>query len=172
MSKGSSVTLRPVELADATVIQTLANHPDILAMTDLPNPYLPGSAELWIQNAIISRSKGQAYECVILDLSDDIVGVCGFIDIDSQENAAEMGFWLGRPYWGKGYAIAACRSLIAYGRQALGLQHVVARTLVDNFASRRILESLGFTQTALEEVIGQEEGQSTTLVHYQLDLGN
>ena len=170
MPKGSSIKLRPVELHDAPTIQELANHPDILAMTDLPNPYTPGSAELWIQNAMLNRARGRAYECVILDLSETIVGVCSFIDIDQTEHAAEMGFWLGRAYWGKGYAIAACRALINYGIETLELQYIVARTLVENYASRHILESLGFVQTALEESIDETASQHRTLIHYQLDF--
>ena len=54
-----------------------------------------------------------------------------------------MGYWIGRPYWGRGYATEACTALVDIAR-ALGLGSLEGSHFVDNPASARVLEKLGF----------------------------
>jgi len=168
MPSQGTISIRPVEITDARRIQQLANHPDILKHTDLPDPYEPGTAEIWIQNAVITRAKGDAYECVIELKTDGVIGVCGYIDIEASEHSAEMGFWLGRDYWGNGYGKEACQQLIAMGLEQFQLDYITARVYLDNYVSRHLLESLGFEQMALEEKIVKDKSNVRSVMHYQL----
>ena len=70
-----------------------------------------------------------------------LVGSCGLGRRPS--GAVEMGYWISRPYWGRGVATEACRALIDIGR-TLGLAQLEGSHFVDNPASGRVLEKLGF----------------------------
>lgn len=70
-----------------------------------------------------------------------LVGSCGLGRRAS--GAVEMGYWIARPYWGRGFATEACRALIEIAR-TLGLGSLEGSHFVDNPASARVLEKLGF----------------------------
>lgn len=61
---------------------------------------------------------------------------------------AELGYRLRRAAWGKGYATEGSRALIDKGFTEFGVRRVVAETLADNWASRRVLEKSGLIQVA------------------------
>jgi RimJ/RimL family protein N-acetyltransferase len=62
--------------------------------------------------------------------------------------AVELGYWLARPFWGRGFATEACAALIAMA-EALGLERIEGSHFLDNPASGRVLEKLGFEPTGL-----------------------
>jgi ribosomal-protein-alanine N-acetyltransferase len=64
---------------------------------------------------------------------------------DVERFGAELGYWLGRPYWGQGLTTAAVRAVTGYGFEALGLERVFALPYARNPASARVLEKAGFT---------------------------
>ena len=70
-----------------------------------------------------------------------LVGSCGLGRRPS--GAVEMGYWIARPYWGLGFATEACGALIEIAR-ALGLDSLEGAHFIDNPASARVLEKLGF----------------------------
>jgi len=70
-----------------------------------------------------------------------LVGACGLSRRPS--GAVEMGYWIARPFWGRGYATEACRALIDIAA-TLGLPTVEGSHFLDNPASARVLEKLGF----------------------------
>jgi RimJ/RimL family protein N-acetyltransferase len=75
-----------------------------------------------------------------------LVGSCGLGRRPS--GAVEMGYWIARPYWGRGIATEACRALIAIAR-ALGLPQLEGSHFTDNPASARVLEKLGFAPVGI-----------------------
>lgn len=70
-----------------------------------------------------------------------LVGACGLQRRPSR--AVEMGYWIARPFWGRGYASEACAALVEIGR-ALDLVSLEASHFIDNPASARVLDKLGF----------------------------
>src|SRR6059058_4927091 len=70
-----------------------------------------------------------------------LVGSCGLARRSS--GAVEMGYWIARPFWGRGYATEACAALIQIAR-TLGLSRLEASHFLDNPASARVLDKLGF----------------------------
>ena len=75
-----------------------------------------------------------------------LVGSCGLGRRPS--GAVEMGYWIARPYWGRGFATEACRALVEIAR-ALGLAALEGSHFIDNPASARVLEKLGFEPRGL-----------------------
>lgn len=63
------------------------------------------------------------------------------------DGAAELGYWIARPYWGLGYGTEAARAVIAIARHGLRLRTLSAGHFIDNPASGRILEKIGFRAT-------------------------
>jgi RimJ/RimL family protein N-acetyltransferase len=80
------------------------------------------------------------------DGAPNLVGSCGLGRRAS--GAVEMGYWIARPHWGRGYATEACRALIEIAR-TLGLASLEGSHFLDNPASARVLEKLGFEPTGL-----------------------
>ena len=75
-----------------------------------------------------------------------LVGACGLGRRPS--GAVEMGYWIARSHWGRGLATEACTALIDIAR-TLGLARLEASHFIDNPASARVLEKLGFESTGL-----------------------
>jgi RimJ/RimL family protein N-acetyltransferase len=141
--KTERLTLRAPRREDVEVIARLANDRRIAVNTArLPHPYGIDDAEQFI--AAVNRQDGEATFVITLD--GMLIGACG---IDPREGGPEIGYWLGVPYWGRGYATEAVRAVIdhAFG----GIQHEVlhAGARVSNPASRRVLEKCGFQWTGV-----------------------
>lgn len=58
---------------------------------------------------------------------------------------AELGYWIGKPYWGQGYMTEAARAVIEFGFQQLSLNRIVAYAMTKNPASSRVMEKNGMT---------------------------
>ena len=156
----AAVTLEPVGWHHVRDIQALAEDPAIGATTNLPVPYPPDGAEQFVRAAIEKRLSGEErLFAVIADASgtdgSKLVGVCGLLGIKSgaeepgRSAQAELGYWIGRPYWGHGYATAAARLATDLAFRDLGTERLIAMCLETNDASRRILEKIGFRFTGL-----------------------
>jgi RimJ/RimL family protein N-acetyltransferase len=123
-------------IADEAIARNLAN---------VPWPYRMRDAE-----AFLASPRHPALpSCLIFEIgpgTPELAGACGLGRRPS--GAVEIGYWLARPFWGRGIAIEACTALIAMGR-ALGLERIEGSHFIDNPASARVLEKLGFEPTGL-----------------------
>lgn len=79
---------------------------------------------------------------VTLRASSELVGACGLHGRQTGATA-ELGYWIGKPFWGRGYATEAARAVVAYGFDTLGLHRVFAMAYSRNPTSSRVLEKLG-----------------------------
>ncbi len=82
---------------------------------------------------------------VILKENNRFIGTCGFARIDEPNATAEAGYVLNPDYWGKGLATEALRAVIALGFEKRGFNRIESRYMVDNHASRRVMEKSGMT---------------------------
>ncbi len=148
----AAVTLEPVDWRHEREIQNLAEDPAIGATTNLPEPYPADGAEQFIRTAIEKRDSGEERLFAIIVTPSDpvfgssLVGVCGLLGIRGGSGVvqAELGYWIGRPYWGRGYATAAARLAVDMAFRELSTERLIAMCLDSNLASRRILEKVGF----------------------------
>lgn len=138
------LALRAPRLEDAKMVAALANDRRIAENTArIPHPYKLSDAEGFISG--VNKSGGEA--AFLITLHDGtIIGACGLL---SQELAPELGYWLGAPYWGKGYATEAMHAVIDYAFTDLGHEALQAGARVTNPASRRVLEKCGFQWTGV-----------------------
>jgi len=137
--------LRGFAQADAPRVQALAGRFEIADTTlSIPHPYGDGLAEAWIAGHEGAFNDGQAVPFAITRKRDgSLVGAISLVSIEPG-NQAELGYWVGLPYWNKGYCTEAGQRVLDYAFGELGLMRVYARHLARNPSSGRVLEKLGF----------------------------
>jgi len=162
------VDLVPVQMAHAAAIQAMACDPMITATTTLPEPYPRDGAATWIADVMPKHAAGTEYAFAVMMSSEwlagarswKLVGSCGLImpgggqeranpaataDGVQPHEVGEIGYWVGRKFWGRGVATAACQLLADFAFTQTSLKAVDAFPLMENGASRRVLEKLGAT---------------------------
>jgi RimJ/RimL family protein N-acetyltransferase len=138
------LVLRAPRLEDAKTVAALANDRRIAENTArIPHPYKLADAKDWISTASL-RAEEPTF--LITLASGAIIGACG---LDLRDGAPEIGYWLGVPHWGKGYATEAVRALIDHAFTDLDHEALNAGARVTNPASRRLLEKCGFQWTGV-----------------------
>jgi RimJ/RimL family protein N-acetyltransferase len=108
----------------------------------IPYPYSVKDAEEFI--ATVNRRDGEA--AFVMTLDGTLIGGCGVARSDSGQ---ELGYWVGVPFWGQGYATEAARAVIDHAFGSLGHEVLEAGARVSNPASRRVLEKCGFQWTGV-----------------------
>lgn len=135
--------LRSFDLVDAPEVQRLAGDYAVAATTLLPYPYPEGLAEVWIASLREGIEHGEvASFAVTLSAESRLIGGVR-LQIDEHHARGELGFWVGKPYWGRGYATEAVRAVIEYAFSVLRLHRVYAIHFSRNPASGRVMEKCG-----------------------------
>lgn len=152
------VRLQSISLTSPEEIQQLANNPAIaLNLRDVfPYPFTLKDAE----ELLVSAENGFMGD--VFGIYDDqtFVGCCSVTpQSDVYRMNAEIGYWIGEPYWGKGYATEAIRQLIDFAFEELGLLRVYAGVFESNTASMRVLEKAGLEKEALIQSSIIKEGK-------------
>lgn len=138
--------LRPFELADAPEVRRLAGAREIAATTqNIPHPYPEGAAEAWILTHPGAWERREALSlAVVLHADDTLVGSIG-LELALPDERAEIGYWVGVPYWGHGYATEASQALVAWAFEMLPIQRIHARHVASNPASGAVMRKLGMS---------------------------
>jgi len=135
------LTLRPFARADAPALHALVNNRKVARMLlRVPNPYPPGLAERWIAGHARARATGAGYVFAI-DLHGALIGTAS---LERRDGAYTLGYWIGEPWWGRGFASEAVRRLVDFAFDTLGETRIAASCFQENKASARILEKCGF----------------------------
>ena len=136
--------LRPFSLADAATIQRLAGDQAIADTTvNIPHPYPDGAAQAWIRTHAAKFAAGELCAfAVTLSKSGELIGAIG-LAIHPANESAELGYWIGRPFWNNRYASEAAQAVVDFGFQALALRRIYARHFRRNPASGRVMQKLG-----------------------------
>ena len=138
------LAMRAPRLEDAKTVATLASDRRIAENTArIPHPYKISDAESYIVGA--NKSYGEAVFLITLR-DKTVVGACGIMN---HEETPELGYWLGVPFWSKGYATEALHAVIDYAFTDLAHESLQAGARVTNPASRRVLEKCGFQWTGV-----------------------
>lgn len=137
------LTLRPFAAEDAARVRELAGVRELAEMTlTVPHPYPEGAAEAWIESHEPAWAARTRLPLAVTTPGDGIVGAAG-LQFALDNGRAELGYWVGLPFWGRGYATEASRTLLAYGFEELGLHRIVAHHFTRNPASGRVLQNVG-----------------------------
>lgn len=142
----------------------LAGDYDVASMTGtIPHPYDEDQAAKWIGEVL----KGEEGVVFMIERDGQLIGCTGYRAFGSDH--AELGFWLGKPYWEQGYATEAVAALIAHAFDADGFDYLTAGHFSDNPASARVIEKLGFVAQGGELRDCAARGASTHCTTYRLD---
>ena len=139
--------LRPGWREDApALLHAIADERIVRNLATAPWPYSMADAETFLTR----ERPADAAACLIFLRTEGapcLVGGIGFGRTQDQE--IEFGYWIARPYWGRGIATEAGRALLANARDSLRLPRLVAGHFTDNPASGRVLQKLGFRPTGI-----------------------
>ena len=139
------LTLRRPTPGDAGAIARLAADYAISSMTTrMPYPYAEADARQFVE--LVARQDRSSERTFVIEHADD--GLIGAIGFHRPPGAPlEMGYWIGRPHWGRGYATEATRAALQWAGGDWGRRMVVAGHFADNAASARVLVKAGFLYT-------------------------
>ena len=139
--KTERLTIRPFQMEDAPRIRQLAGAREVALNTlFIPHPYPDGAAEEWIASQAVKLQEENSLNLAIDN--GEFIGAIG-LQIKKDHNHAEIGYWIGVPYWGRGYATEAVGAMIRYGFQELKLNKIFAAYFARNAASGRVMEKNG-----------------------------
>lgn len=144
--KTERLVLRQIELRDAASFAEYANDLDIARMTgSFPYPFPRLSVDFKVMYLRAQKRRGIGHGYAITETGQD--KLIGVVDLFRQDDTDpwELGYWIGRPFWGLGYMTEACTALIEELQQEHGAQDLTAGVFTDNPGSMRVLEKLGFS---------------------------
>jgi RimJ/RimL family protein N-acetyltransferase len=120
----------------------------------IPHPYSEDDARIFLALDAAESAAGDAVRFAVRLDGEGLIGVVGLQQIARDRLRAELGYWIGVPWWGKGYATEAARAVVRYGFDELGLHKIHAHYLTRNPASGKVLERVGMRREGMlrEEV--------------------
>lgn len=154
------LVLNPFTLNDAPDVQRLAGDEAVSKLTsNVPYPYLDGMAEDWISGHVPLAEAGRGLVWAIRERQEGgLVGAVSLVNM-VKSHQAELGFWLGRPFWGRGYMTEAGQAVLGMAFERLKLKRVHASHYGDNLASARVLEKLGLHREGCRQAHFMKNGQ-------------
>lgn len=153
------LTYRELRLSDAARITALAGDWDVARMTArIPYPYSLTQAHEWISSI-------EPDEVIrVVELDRELIGAVGYNPV--ADGSIEFGYWIGRPWWGRGYASEAAEALVRHCFDHVGIARLSCCHFVDNPASQRIITKLGFKMVGPCEAWCEARGRSVATLRY------
>jgi RimJ/RimL family protein N-acetyltransferase len=141
------LVLRPLTLVDAPAVQRLAGDREIADTTlSVPHPYEDGMAETWINTLAPAFERGESAVFALTRADGgELLGAIGLAGINRRHSHAELGYWIGKRFWGQGFASEAAAAMVNYAFGELGLHRVYAMCFSRNPASARVMQKAGLT---------------------------
>ena len=166
------LVLRQLEPGDIDSIHRLGDDPAVAAgLSDLPHPYPRQMAAGLVRGMSEAAAAGAAYAFgVALKAAappDSVIGIV-FLILDPPHRRAELIYWLGRPYWGNGYATEAVRAVLGFGFESLHLNRIHASYFTANPASARVMAKAGMQFEGVMREHHVKDGQALDLGQYAI----
>ncbi|WP_298313715.1 GNAT family protein [uncultured Aquimarina sp.] len=146
--KDKKIKIRGLELSDKSQLAKLANNENIWNnLRDyIPHPYHENDAESFI-NLTKSQNPKQSFG---IEFKNELCGVISLIiQEDIYRKSAEIGYWIGEPYWGNGIATKAVALITEYGFEKLNLIRIFSGIFEHNIASMKTLEKNGYNKEGI-----------------------
>ncbi|MFD1738871.1 GNAT family N-acetyltransferase [Bacillus salitolerans] len=139
------VLLRAFNPADAPFVEELAGDKRVAETTlTIPHPYPTGSAINWIMNHKKRADQKESYIFAVEEKKErKLIGTVT-LRLENSHKRAEIAYWFGVPFWGKGYATEAVSKVIEFGFDRIGLNRIWATVMKKNIASSKVLIKNGF----------------------------
>ena len=153
------LTLKKIEKKDLNVLVNHLNNWNVVKwLANVPYPYTLNDAEKWLD---ISSKEQLALNIYLKSI------LIGGITIDKRttNNSPVLGYWIGEEYWGKGYAIEACNSLISYFFSNHSENILYASHMLKNEKSKKILLNLGFQKVVEGKVFSLSKNKEVEVYY-------
>ncbi|HEX9332702.1 MAG TPA: GNAT family N-acetyltransferase [Anaerolineales bacterium] len=160
------LTLRFVSEADLPAVYNIFSHPEVMRYWSYPPWTDMSQAQEWLEKVQEGYRTRNDIQLGIERRADHVlVGTCTLFQFHAASRRAEIGYALGRPYWGSGYMHNALQALLGYAFQTLDLNRLEADIDPRNIASAKTLERLGFQKEGYlrERWIVNDEISDTSL---------
>ena len=162
-------TIRPWKIEDAGSLSQMLNNRNILnnLRDGLPYPYTEKDAEDYITSTL-SADKTKTFAFAIT-ADDKVIGSIGIFRCDNIHfRTAEMGYYIGEPYWGKGMGTSAVKLICEYVFEHTDIIRIFAEPFAYNTASCRVLEKAGFHFEGLLRKNAVKNGKVLDMKMYSL----
>lgn len=137
------LTLRPYALSDIPALIPLIGAREVAATTlRIPHPYTDADARDFIAASQDPASNNEFRLGIVIRESNTLCGGVG-LRIEPDHRRAELGYWIGVPHWGNGYATEAAAAMVKHGFEVLRLHRIFASHVAGNIASARVLQKIG-----------------------------
>jgi [ribosomal protein S5]-alanine N-acetyltransferase len=144
------LSLRQFQTADAARVAELVGDWDVCSMlARVPFPYAEADAAAWFATHTAAHAAGEGFTYAIATPSNGVIGAIG-LELNGEgieDGALVLGYWLGKPFWGRGYATEAGAAVLAYAEADTGMKSFRSGHFAENPASGVVLEKLGFAYT-------------------------
>ena len=142
MLETSRLLLRSPEVTDvAQIVPLLGNFEVVRNLGLVPHPYTERNGHWWVSDTAAKRARGEEYAFSVVNKKT--LAYLGCCTVHSSVDF-ELGYWLGKPYWGEGYATEAARRVARFAFEDLHAEKLTSGYMHDNPGSGRVLAKLGF----------------------------
>ena len=164
----SRLTLRPLHPADAPEIADLADDWQVARHTaNIPHPYSLDMARDFIAAQSYEPGVRDAVFAIVLRSSLKPIGCIGLHELE-ENGRAEIGFWIGRRYWGQGLATEALGRLVEFAFEDCGLETLEAGAVPTNRASHHVQAKIGFVPSDVREDAAAARGHPLQIIVREL----
>ena len=154
---------------DAAALHQLAGAREIADTTvSIPHPYNLDHALAWIGQQQRELVRGRAANFAVRLSDARLIGCAGLRDIDREHSQAELGFWIGREWWGRGYAREAASAVLRFGFEHVGLNRIYAHHMARNPAAGKVLSHIGMAREGVLRERVQKWGVFEDVVLYAI----
>lgn len=159
--------LRPPHPDDVEDMVRLANNYNVARMlSSMPHPYFAEDAQEFIDKVSRASANGCVY-AITEAATGRFAGVCGLHEDPSRYDLPFIGYWLGEPFWGKGYASEAARAMVDLFFKVTAGSELLASCRADNHPSRRVIEKCGGRYWKSGTAFNRALGEMHSLDHFR-----
>lgn len=170
----------PTDISGLTLVLAEPRYAEeLFALVDKNRSYLKRWLPWLDHNTSVSDSESFLRNCqanyaaqtqlnTLMFLDGTLVGTTGYVSINTTNHFAEIGYWLGEEYTGRGLMSAATAKIIELGFTRFDLNRQVIRAMTENQSSRAIAERLGFTHEGTQRKVAYQNGEFQDLEMYSL----
>jgi ribosomal-protein-alanine N-acetyltransferase len=156
--KGDRCVVRPWRMEDAESVVRHANNINVARQLRdrFPHPYTRANASAFLKAATSAPEPSN----LAIDVGGEAVGAVGYVPgIDVERFSAEIGYWLGESFWGRGITTEALRLVTDHVFDTLNMLRLFALPFADNAGSIRVLEKAGYVREAVLRSSSVKYGQ-------------
>ncbi|MCW2315689.1 RimJ/RimL family protein N-acetyltransferase [Rhodoblastus acidophilus] len=150
--------LRWPQASDARALAALAGDWEVARLTaNIPHPYTLEDAAQFIRDSRIGNGLGRHMR-LAMTLKSEALAPIGMVSVHPSPEGPSLGYWLGRAYWGKGFAAEAAAALIDACFLVTQASALTAASMPENVASQAVLRSVGFKPAGEAPAPGRHAG--------------